>query len=87
MKKIISLVLLLSLILSVFGLGVSASELNPVQTFAREQIERIAAEPDENNIWSEETSIKSEFVLYDLENVPNSYIYNLVTNGKDTGYI
>ena len=49
MKKIISLVLLLSLILSVFGLGVSASELNPARTFAREQIERIAAEPDENN--------------------------------------
>ena len=22
-----------------------------------------------------------------MENVPNSYIYNLVTNGKDTGYI
>ena len=40
-----------------------------------------------NDIWTENTEIKSEFVLYDLEGFPNSYIYNLTTEGKNTGYI
>ena len=63
-----------------------ASDSVSVQDFAKQQIAQISSKPY-NDIWTENTEIKSEFVLYDLEGFPNSYIYNLTTEGKNTGYI
>lgn len=85
-KKILSFVLSLTILSSFFSFNVFASDSVSVQDFAKQQIAQISSKPY-NDIWTENTEIKSEFVLYDLEGFPNSYIYNLTTEGKNTGYI
>lgn len=88
MKKVIGIFLCMGLLFSMFIAPVFAIvEPSGAERFALTEILKIAAEKDDLCKWTEDTQIKDEFVLYDLTDQPNGYIYTLVTNNKETGYI
>ncbi len=89
-KKFFVVFLVVCLFLNNFvasGTSFSTASLeNSITEFAFDIIFEISQD-DSDCPWSIETTVDSSFITYDYQNQINGGIYNLTTNGKDTGYI
>lgn len=89
-KKFLTLLLCFSVLFTLMNLSVLADSFEEQivpQMYAKDQIEEIAATPDELNRWNANTKIEDEIILYDIHDNPNGYVYTLSTDGAETGFI
>lgn len=57
-----------------------------INKFVYENITKIAIELPEEG-WDQTTKISNYYTTFDLEGIPNGYVFNLKTNEKESGYI
>ena len=88
-RRLISTLLILALTLSLgitaFAAGIQEDPCLPTD-FALEQVAIIDAN-DAACPWSDETVIDSTITLYNMEQIPNGYVFKLKTGSADSGFI
>ncbi len=94
MKKIISLFLTLVLTLIISFSFSNTSFASDIKYIPQSQAESMAETHINNRIlqdkecpWKSQTKIGQVISLYDPEDKVNSYVFNLTTDGKETGFI
>ena len=88
-RRLISTLLILALTLSLgitaFAAGIQEDPCLPTD-FALEQVAIIDAN-DAACPWSDETVIDSTITLYNMEQIPDGYVFKLKTGSADSGFI
>lgn len=90
MKKLLSLVLCLAIVLSVGcvdAIAVQVNEVQDAQTVAENEILKFVFSGDPIVTWNETTEVSSYIELHDFDENINGYIFHVVTDGEASGFI
>lgn len=71
--------------LTTYAMGETRDNYSP-EEFVLEQI-AIIGRNDVSCPWSEETEIVDKIVLFDLQHIPNGYVFKLETDDVESGFI
>jgi len=86
-KMVLIFALCVQLMLSSTALSISSvTPVDPGRSYAMQMVQMVDSD-DIDCPWNDTTLISSMLPLYDHNGVVNGYIYNLSTDGQDTGYI
>lgn len=82
---VLSVILILSNNLATYAMEETKDNYSP-EEFVLEQI-AIIGRNDVSCPWSEETEIVDKIVLFDLQHIPNGYVFKLETDDVESGFI